>query len=92
MDRVGIGSAGWVLLLPIGGSVVEVETGQGAVGGREQVSHVGWEWDGMVWVWVKKKLSWWVEVGGKDEGKGGTLSWWFEVGDKVEGKGGNLSW
>ena len=25
--------------------LVEVETGQSAVGGREQVSHVGWEWD-----------------------------------------------
>ena len=27
-----------------------VVAGQGAVGGREQVFHVGWEWDGMVWV------------------------------------------
>ena len=34
-------SAGGVLLLPM----AEVETGQSAVGGREQVFHVGWEWD-----------------------------------------------
>ena len=50
------------------------------------------EWDGMVWVWVKKTLSWWVEVGGKVEGKGESLSWWVKSGDKVEGKGGSLSW
>ena len=25
--------------------LVEVETGQSAIGGREQVFHVGWEWD-----------------------------------------------
>ena len=30
-----------MLLLPM----AEVETGQSAVGGREQVFHVGWEWD-----------------------------------------------
>ena len=55
MGKVGIGSDGWVLLLP---SFVGLANGQSAVGREGTGFQVGWGWSGLVWLCIERNLNW----------------------------------